>query len=133
MCYFRKMHKAIIHALLYIFICTLHIFISFACNKQMRSNCDFNISFCSSVQQHALNVNFTSHTFTDVNLQYATHSNGISASVSSPATGLLGLQFSRAVPSQMSAKVYGRYPVSIVSKIILIQWTLRKKGTRSNG
>ncbi|XP_005731238.1 apolipoprotein Bb, tandem duplicate 1 [Pundamilia nyererei] len=78
--------------------------------QAMRSNCDFNIFFCSSVQQHALNVNFTSHTFTDVNLQYATHSNGISASVSSPATGLLGLQFSRAVPSQMSAKVYGRYP-----------------------
>ncbi|XP_063351865.1 apolipoprotein Bb, tandem duplicate 1 [Pelmatolapia mariae] len=78
--------------------------------QAMRSNCDFNISFCSSVQQHALNVDFTSHTFTDVNLQYATRSNGISASVSSPATGLLGLQFSRAVPSQMSAKVYGRYP-----------------------
>lgn len=92
----------------------------------MRSNCDFNISLYSSVQQHALNVDFTSHTFTDVNLQYATHSDGISASVSSPATGLLGLQFSRAVPSQMSAKVYGRYLVSIVSKIILIQWTQRK-------
>uniref|UniRef100_A0AAX7TSL5 Vitellogenin domain-containing protein n=1 Tax=Astatotilapia calliptera TaxID=8154 RepID=A0AAX7TSL5_ASTCA len=69
-----------------------------------------NANHAIIVQQHALNVNFTSHTFTDVNLQYATHSNGISASVSSPATGLLGLQFSRAVPSQMSAKVYGRYP-----------------------
>lgn len=34
MCYFRKMHKAIIHALLYIFICKLHIFISFACNNR---------------------------------------------------------------------------------------------------
>uniref|UniRef100_A0AAX7T336 Vitellogenin domain-containing protein n=1 Tax=Astatotilapia calliptera TaxID=8154 RepID=A0AAX7T336_ASTCA len=73
-------------------------------------NANHAIMQAMSVQQHALNVNFTSHTFTDVNLQYATHSNGISASVSSPATGLLGLQFSRAVPSQMSAKVYGRYP-----------------------
>ncbi|CAI5683953.1 unnamed protein product [Oreochromis niloticus] len=73
-------------------------------------NVNHAIMEAMSVQQHALNVDFTSHTFTDVNLQYATHSDGISASVSSPATGLLGLQFSRAVPSQMSAKVYGRYP-----------------------
>ncbi|XP_069578471.1 apolipoprotein Bb, tandem duplicate 1 [Brachyistius frenatus] len=63
-----------------------------------------------SASRHALNVDITSPTFTDVNLRYAARRDGISASVSTPSTGFLGLQFNGRVPSQLSARVYGRYP-----------------------
>ncbi|XP_044185315.1 apolipoprotein Bb, tandem duplicate 1 [Thunnus albacares] len=63
-----------------------------------------------SVSRHTLNVDITSPTFTDVNLRYAARRDGISASVSTPSTGFLGLQFNGRVPSQMGARVYGRYP-----------------------
>ena len=73
-----------------------------------------------SVSRHTLNVDITSPTFTDVNLRYAARRDGISASVSTPSTGFLGLQFNGRIPSQMSARVYGRYPVSIINVTILI-------------
>uniref|UniRef100_A0A3B4T6U1 Apolipoprotein B n=1 Tax=Seriola dumerili TaxID=41447 RepID=A0A3B4T6U1_SERDU len=63
-----------------------------------------------SVSHHTLNVDITSPTFTDVNLRYAARRDGISASVSTPSTGFLGLQFNGRVPSEISARVYGRYP-----------------------
>ncbi|KAM7367783.1 hypothetical protein PAMP_014060 [Pampus punctatissimus] len=63
-----------------------------------------------SVFRHTLNVDITSPTFTDVNLRYAARRDSISASVSTPSTGFLGLQFNGRMPSQMSARVYGRYP-----------------------
>ncbi|XP_023270962.1 apolipoprotein B-100-like [Seriola lalandi dorsalis] len=63
-----------------------------------------------SVSRHTLNVDITSPTFTDVNLRYAARRDGISASVSTPSTGFLGLQFNGRVPSEISARVYGRYP-----------------------
>lgn len=59
---------------------------------------------------HNLNVDITSPTFTDVNLRYAARRDGMSASVSTPSTGFLGLQLNGRIPSQMSARVYGRYP-----------------------
>ncbi|XP_071324154.1 apolipoprotein Bb, tandem duplicate 1 [Trachinotus anak] len=65
-----------------------------------------------SVSRHTLNVDITSPTFTDVNLRYAARRDSISASVSTPSTGFLGLQFNGRVPSEMSARVYGRYPSS---------------------
>uniref|UniRef100_A0A3Q3G0R3 Uncharacterized protein n=1 Tax=Labrus bergylta TaxID=56723 RepID=A0A3Q3G0R3_9LABR len=49
-----------------------------------------------------------------MNIRYAALRDGISASVSIPSTGFLGLKFNGRVPSQMSAKVFGRYPVSII-------------------
>ncbi|XP_042337038.1 apolipoprotein B-100-like, partial [Plectropomus leopardus] len=63
-----------------------------------------------SVSRHTLNVDITSPTFTDMNLRYAARMDGISASVSTPSTGFLGFQFSGKVPSQMTARFYGRYP-----------------------
>nr|XP_046228822.1 apolipoprotein Bb, tandem duplicate 1 [Scatophagus argus] len=63
-----------------------------------------------SYSRHTLNVDITSPTFTDVNLRYAARRDSISASVSTPTTGFLGFQFNNRVPSQMSARVYGRYP-----------------------
>ncbi|KAM6992516.1 apolipoprotein Bb, tandem duplicate 1 [Tautogolabrus adspersus] len=64
----------------------------------------------SQALSHTLNVDITSPTFTDMNVRYAALRDGISASVSIPSTGFLGLQFNGRVPSQMSAKVFGRYP-----------------------
>ncbi|XP_068593408.1 apolipoprotein Bb, tandem duplicate 1 isoform X2 [Cebidichthys violaceus] len=63
-----------------------------------------------SYSRHTLNVDITSPTFTDANLRYAAGRDGITASASTPSTGFLGLQFNGRVPSQMTARVYGRYP-----------------------
>lgn len=73
------------------------------------------ITFSSSVSQQTLNVDITSPTVAYVNLHYAAGRDGISTSVSTLYTGLLGLQFNDRDPSQMSARVYGRYPVSIIN------------------
>ncbi|XP_067428848.1 apolipoprotein B-100-like [Thunnus thynnus] len=56
-----------------------------------------------------LNVDITSPSFTDVNLRYAARKDGISATISIPSTGFLGLQLHGRVPSQMNARLYGRY------------------------
>ncbi|KAK9531435.1 hypothetical protein VZT92_010861 [Zoarces viviparus] len=63
-----------------------------------------------SYSRHTLNVDITSPTFTDANLRYAAGRDGITASASTPSTGFLGLQFNGRVPSQMTARIYGRYP-----------------------
>uniref|UniRef100_A0A8C8EM27 Vitellogenin domain-containing protein n=1 Tax=Oncorhynchus tshawytscha TaxID=74940 RepID=A0A8C8EM27_ONCTS len=46
----------------------------------------------SCVSRHTLNVDITSPTFTDVNFRYAARRDGVSASISTPSTGLLGLE-----------------------------------------
>ncbi|KAM9354955.1 apolipoprotein Bb, tandem duplicate 1 [Pholidichthys leucotaenia] len=61
-----------------------------------------------SVPHHTLNVDITSPTFTDVNIHYAARKDGISASVSSPSSGFLALQFNAVTPPQL--RVYSRYP-----------------------
>lgn len=76
-------------------------------------------SFSSSYSRHTLNVDITSPTFTDVNLRYAARRDGVSASVSTPSAGFLGLQFNGRVPSQM--RVYSRYPVSIINVTFMIR------------
>ncbi|KAM6906389.1 apolipoprotein Bb, tandem duplicate 1 [Lycodopsis pacificus] len=63
-----------------------------------------------SYSRHTLNVDITSPTFTDANLRYAAGRDGITASASTPSTGFLGLQFNGRIPSQMTARIYGRYP-----------------------
>lgn len=73
------------------------------------------LSFSSSSSYHTVNVDITSLTFSDVNLRYAARRDEISASVSTPAAGFLGLQFNGRVPSQMRARIYGRYPVSVIN------------------
>ncbi|KAI3364234.1 hypothetical protein L3Q82_011034, partial [Scortum barcoo] len=66
--------------------------------------------FFSSYSRHTLNVDITSPTFTDVNLRYAARRDAMSASVSTPSAGFLGFQLNGRALSQMSARVYGRYP-----------------------
>jgi len=62
-----------------------------------------------SISRHTLNVDIISPTFTDVNFRYAARRDGISASISTPSTGFLGLQFQARAPSQMNARLYSRY------------------------
>lgn len=66
-----------------------------------------------SVSRHTLNVDITSPTFTDVNFRYAARRDGVSASISTPSTGFLGLQLQGRIPSQLSARLYSRYAVSV--------------------
>ncbi|XP_063040675.1 apolipoprotein B-100 [Engraulis encrasicolus] len=62
--------------------------------------------------RHTLYVDITSPTFVDVSCRYASHKNGITASVSSPSAGFMGIQLQRRSPSQYYGKVFGRYPSS---------------------
>lgn len=101
----------------------------FVLNIRSRINLDilFEIRFfSSSYSSQTLNVDITSPTFTDMNLRYAARRDGISASVSIPSTGFLGVQFNGRIPSQMSARVYSRYPVSIINITFLIQWKTKR-------
>ncbi|XP_074541203.1 apolipoprotein Bb, tandem duplicate 1 [Halichoeres trimaculatus] len=59
---------------------------------------------------HTLTFDITSPTFTDMSLRYAALRDGISASVSIPSSGFMGMQITGKIPSQFSARVYGRYP-----------------------
>ena len=68
----------------------------------------------SSAFRHSLNVDISSPTFTDVNFRYAARKDGASASISTPSTGFLGLQLQGRVPSQLYARLYSRYAVSII-------------------
>ncbi|KAM9840238.1 apolipoprotein B-100-like [Aulostomus maculatus] len=56
-----------------------------------------------------LNVDVTSPSFTDVKLRCAVRKDGMSATISIPSTGFLGLQLHGRAPSQMTARLYGRY------------------------
>ncbi|KAM3603273.1 uncharacterized protein V6R79_019676 [Siganus canaliculatus] len=55
------------------------------------------------------NVDINSPGFTDMNFRYAVRKDGISATISIPSTGFLGFQFHGRIPSQMNARLYGRY------------------------
>ncbi|XP_056436794.1 apolipoprotein Bb, tandem duplicate 1 [Gadus chalcogrammus] len=61
-----------------------------------------------SISRQTLNVDITSSTFTDANFRYAAGRDAISASVSTPSTGFLGLQVNTRLPS-LSARLYSRY------------------------
>ncbi|XP_072313030.1 apolipoprotein Bb, tandem duplicate 1 [Eucyclogobius newberryi] len=63
-----------------------------------------------SLSRHTLNMDVNSPTFTDMNFRYAAGRNGISASLSSPSAGFLGLQVNGKIPTQMTGRLYGRYP-----------------------
>ncbi|XP_061742378.1 apolipoprotein Bb, tandem duplicate 1 isoform X2 [Nerophis ophidion] len=87
-------------------------------NKLLLTHPDLNmdvnhvIDQAMSVYRQTLNMDITSETFTDVNLRYAARRDGLSASVSAPSIGFLGLQFNSRAPSQLNARVYGRYPTA---------------------
>ncbi|KAJ3613840.1 hypothetical protein NHX12_020085 [Muraenolepis orangiensis] len=61
------------------------------------------------VPHHTLNVDITSPTFADVSFRYASRKDGITASMSSPSSGFLGLYLQRRSLSQLHGKLFGRY------------------------
>ncbi|XP_019909282.2 apolipoprotein B-100 isoform X2 [Esox lucius] len=63
-----------------------------------------------SVSRQTLNVDITSPTFTDVNFRYTAQRDGVSASISNPSSGFLGLQLQGRSPSLLSTRLYSRYP-----------------------
>lgn len=67
---------------------------------------------CSPV--HTLTVDISSPIFTDVNFRYAARKDEVNTSISTPSTGFLGLQL-QGRNSEMSAKLYCRYAVSVIS------------------
>merc|ERR1712168_1114513 len=67
------------------------------------------LSHSMSDSRLTLNMDITSPTFTDVSYRYVASRDGVTSSVSTPSTGFLGLQFQGRVPSQMNARLYGRY------------------------
>uniref|UniRef100_A0A8C5DVG6 Vitellogenin domain-containing protein n=1 Tax=Gouania willdenowi TaxID=441366 RepID=A0A8C5DVG6_GOUWI len=58
---------------------------------------------------HTLNIDITSPTFIDANFRFASRKDGITASVSSPSSGFLGLNFLRRSPSHFHGKLFSRY------------------------
>ncbi|XP_068593437.1 apolipoprotein B-100-like [Cebidichthys violaceus] len=67
------------------------------------------LSHTPSDTRLTLIVDMTSPAFTDMNLRCAVRKDGISATISIPSTGFLGLQLHGRAPSQMNARLYGRY------------------------
>ncbi|XP_054469273.1 apolipoprotein B-100 isoform X2 [Anoplopoma fimbria] len=59
---------------------------------------------------HSLNVDITSQTFVDASFRFASRKDGITASMSCPSSGFLGLQFQQRSPSQLNGKLFSRYP-----------------------
>ncbi|KAF7654323.1 hypothetical protein LDENG_00071100 [Lucifuga dentata] len=79
------------------------------------------------VSRHTLSVDITSPAFIDANFRFASHKDGITASVSSPSAGFLGLHFQRRSPSQLHGKLFCRF-LSTTDKdtdILSIKATLR--------
>ncbi|KAL1258348.1 hypothetical protein QQF64_011592, partial [Cirrhinus molitorella] len=66
-------------------------------------------SSVSSTSRHTLGIDIASQTFADLSFRYASHNNGITSSISSPAAGFIGLQLTRRSPSQIYAKLFSRY------------------------
>ncbi|XP_071324164.1 apolipoprotein B-100-like [Trachinotus anak] len=67
------------------------------------------LSHTLSDSRLTMNMDIASPAFTDMNLRYAVRKDGISATISIPSTGFLGLQLHGRVPSQMNARLYSRY------------------------
>ncbi|XP_068433473.1 apolipoprotein B-100-like [Clinocottus analis] len=67
------------------------------------------LSHTLSDSRLTLIVDMISPAFTDMNLRYAVRKDGISATISIPSSGFLGLQLHGRALSQMNARLYGRY------------------------
>uniref|UniRef100_A0A3B4XVK3 Apolipoprotein B n=1 Tax=Seriola lalandi dorsalis TaxID=1841481 RepID=A0A3B4XVK3_SERLL len=61
---------------------------------------------------HTLTADITSQKFTDVSFRFASHKYGITATMSSPSTGFLGLHFQQRSPSQLYGKLFNHYLVT---------------------
>ncbi|XP_028647178.1 apolipoprotein B-100 [Erpetoichthys calabaricus] len=73
----------------------------------------------SSGTQHTMSIDIKSPTFTDVSVRYEGRSDIITASVSSPSSGFLGLLLEKRVPETIHGRVYGRYPSSNADVVML--------------
>ncbi|XP_029316837.1 apolipoprotein B-100 [Cottoperca gobio] len=62
----------------------------------------------SMESHHTVNVDLTSQTFVDASFRFASRKDGITASISCPSSGFLGLQFQRRSPSQLYGKLFSR-------------------------
>ncbi|CAJ1074177.1 apolipoprotein B-100 [Xyrichtys novacula] len=63
----------------------------------------------SMESRHTLNVDVASKTFADVNFRLASRKDGVTASISSPSAGFLGLHLQRRSASQLYGKLFSRY------------------------
>ncbi|KAM6969587.1 apolipoprotein B-100 [Tautogolabrus adspersus] len=63
----------------------------------------------SMESRHTLNVDITSQTFADGNFRLTSRKDGITASMSSPSAGFLGLHLQRRSASQLYGKLFSRY------------------------
>ncbi|XP_071327155.1 apolipoprotein B-100 isoform X2 [Trachinotus anak] len=59
---------------------------------------------------YSLTADITSQTFTDVSFRFASRKDGITATMSSPSSGFLGLHFQQRSPSQLYGKLFSRHP-----------------------
>ncbi|XP_042356872.1 apolipoprotein B-100 isoform X2 [Plectropomus leopardus] len=82
----------------------------------------------SMESHHSLNVDITSRTFVDVSFRFAFRKDGITASMSCPSSGFLGLQFQQRSQSQLYGKLFSRYLSSPEkdTDVITARVTLRK-------
>ncbi|MGH0136677.1 UNVERIFIED_CONTAM: hypothetical protein FKN15_037528 [Acipenser sinensis] len=71
-------------------------------------------------KHHLLNVDITSPTFADVSIRYAAGMDVITASVSSPSAGFLGLLLEKTGPERIHGKLYSRYPSSPENDVDLL-------------
>ncbi|XP_073348554.1 apolipoprotein B-100-like [Pagrus major] len=78
-------------------------------HSDLTMDTQYVLSHTPSDSRITMNSDITSPAFTDVNLRYAVRKDGISATISIPSTGFLGLQLHGRVPSQINARLYGRY------------------------
>ncbi|XP_013871149.1 apolipoprotein Bb, tandem duplicate 1 isoform X2 [Austrofundulus limnaeus] len=85
-----------------------------------------------SVPHETLNVDITSPIFTNVNLRYSAHRDTISASLSTPTAGFLGLQLNYRDPFQMGARFYGRYPSALETDVDILQVRTSKNADKTD-
>lgn len=71
------------------------------------------VSLFQRESHHTLNVDITSRTFFDSSFRFASRKDGITASMSSPTSGFLGLHLQRRSTSQLHGKLFCRYMVSL--------------------
>lgn len=69
------------------------------------------VSLFQRESHHTLNVDVTSQTFFDSSFRFASRKDGITASMSSPTSGFLGLHLQRRSMSQLYGKLFCRYMV----------------------
>ncbi|XP_057200382.1 apolipoprotein B-100 [Triplophysa rosa] len=76
-------------------------------NQNLRMKRD--VTSASSGSRHTLDIDVRSQTFVDASFRYALQNNGITSSISSPAAGFIGFQFTKRSPTQFYGKLFSRY------------------------